>query len=124
MTLRRLAVLQWLGILAGGVAWFASFLAGVGVSTATCSPAGKGWSIPYDGVQIALVAFTAVVILAAEGAAVAVFRATRTVEEEDPPPHGRLHFLASAALLANLIFLVVLVLAVIATVVDRTCQQA
>jgi hypothetical protein len=124
VSLRRLAVLQWFGILAGGVTWFASFLAGTGVSVATCNPAGRGWGIPYDTVQVALLAFSAAVILGAEGAALTVFRATRSVEEEGAPPHGRLHFFAAAALLANLIFLLVLVLAVTLTVVFRTCQQA
>ena len=34
MSLRRLAFLQWFGLLAGGTVWFAAFLAGVGTSVA------------------------------------------------------------------------------------------
>lgn len=124
MTLRRLAFLQWFGLLAGGVVWFSSFLAGVGLSQAVCNPASGRWGIPHDTVQIVLTAVACLLILVAEAASIAVFRRTRGVGEQDPPPPGRLHFFASAALVANLIFFMVILLAGIATVVDRACQQS
>ncbi len=123
MTLRRLALLQWLGILGGGTVWFASFLAGTGVSTAVCNPASGRWGIPHDTVEIGITAFACTLIALAEAASIVVFRATRDVGEQDPPPHGRLHFFASAALVANVVFFMVILLAGIATVVDRTCHQ-
>jgi hypothetical protein len=124
VTLRRLAFLQWFGFLAGGVAWFAAFLGGLGVSQAVCNPASARWGIPHHTVEIALLAFSGVVLLAAEAAAIVVFRATRNVEEQDPPPDGRLHFFAAASMVANVIFLMVLVLSLIGTVVNRACHQA
>jgi hypothetical protein len=124
VSLRRLSFLQWFGLLAGGSIWFASFLAGTGLSQAVCNPASGRWGIPHDTVQIALMAFGATILVAAELASIAVFRATRDVEEQDPPPHGRLHFFASAAIVSNLIFLVIVLLTGIATIVDRTCHQA
>ena len=124
MTLRRLSFLQWFGLVAGAGVWLASLLGGVGVSQAACNPASARWSIPYDIVQLALAGAAVCLLVAAELAALAVFRATRDVEEQDPPPHGRLHVLASAALLSNLIFLLIVVLTTIATVVVRTCHQA
>jgi hypothetical protein len=124
MSLRRLAFLQWFGFLAGGTIWFASFLAGVGTSVALCNPASGRWGIPYDTVQTAVLGFGAVVVLVAEAAAVAVFRATRNVAEQDPPPQGRLHFFAIGAMVGNLVFLVIIVLSATATIVDRACHQA
>ena len=124
MTIRRLSVLQWFGFLAGGVIWFASFLAGVGVSVAACNPASARWGIPHDTVQLSLLFFAAVVVCSAEAAAIVVFRATRDVEESDPPPPGRLHFMAIGAMLGNLVFLVIILLTFIATIVDRACHQA
>lgn len=124
MTVHRLSLLQWLGLLAGGGVWIASFFAGVGVSEAVCNPASGRWGVPYDTVQISLAAVAGVLVVAAEGAAIAVFRATRGVDEEDPPPDGRLHFFATAAMVANLVFLMIIVLVAVATVVDRTCHQA
>ena len=124
MTIRRLSVLQWLGLVGGAGVWFASFVGGVGVSQAVCNPGGKRWGVPFDTVEIALAAVAVALLVAAELASVVVFRATRDVGEEDAPPPGRLHFFASAALLANLLFLLIVVLSTVATVVNRTCHQA
>lgn len=124
MTVRRLALLQWLGILVGGIAWFGSFLTGVGTATAVCNPASGRWGIPHDAVEIGITAFACAAIAAAEVASVVVFRATRGVAEDAPPPQGRIHFFASAALVANVVFFMVILLAGIATVVNRTCHQS
>jgi hypothetical protein len=123
MTLRRLAMLQWFGFLAGGTIWWATFLAGAGTSQAACNPASGRWGIPFDTVELALMAFAVLLIGSAQAAAVLVFRATRTVEEDDPPPHGRLHFFSIGAMLGNTLFLVIIVLSITATVVDRACHQ-
>jgi hypothetical protein len=124
MTLRRLALLQWVGIGGGGVVWITSFLAGTAVSQAGCNPASSRWGIPHDTIEIALTAVACTLIALAEIAAALVFRATRDVEEQGPPPHGRLHFFASAALVANVIFFMIILLSGIATTVDVLCQQS
>lgn len=124
MSLRRLSVLQWLGILAGGSVWFVSYLAGTAVSQAACNPGSARWGIPHDLVEGIITGVALLLILGAELAAIVVFRATRGVGEQDPPPQGRLHFFASAALVSNVIFFMVILLAGIATIVDRTCHQS
>lgn len=124
MTLRRLSVLQWAGFLAGGLVWFAEFLAGLGTTQAACNPAGARWGIPLDAVELALMSFGLLAVAAAELAAIAVFRATREVEEQGPPPEGRLHFFAAAAMAGNVIFFVIILLTGVAAVVERACHQA
>jgi hypothetical protein len=124
MTLRRLSVLQWFGFLAGGVTWWAAFLSGVGTTIAVCNPASGRWGIPHDTVQLVLMSVAVVLILSAQAAAIVVFRATRNVEEADPPPDGRLHLFSIGALLGNTLFLVIILLSEIAAVVDRACHQA
>jgi hypothetical protein len=124
VTIRQLSVLQWLGLVAGAGVWFASFIAGTGASQAVCNPASKSWGLPHDTVEIAIAALAVCLLAAAELASVVVFRATRDAEEQDPPPHGRLHFFATAALLSNLLFILIVVLSTVATVVNRTCHQA
>jgi hypothetical protein len=124
MSLRRLSVLQWFGFLAGGTFWWTTFLAGAGASVAACNPAGERWGIPHDTVQLVLMVVAALVICTAQAAAIKVFRATRSVDEEDPPPEGRLHFFSIAAMLGNTLFLGVVLLSGIATIVDRACHQA
>lgn len=124
MSIRRLAILQWIAFLGGGVIWWVEFLAGTATSIAVCNPGSGRWGIPHDTVEAALMAFALTCVVAAQVAAVIVFRATRGVEEEDPPPHGRVHFFAIAALLGNTVFLMIILLTGVATIADRTCHQA
>jgi hypothetical protein len=124
VTIRRLSQLQWFGFLAGGVIWWSTFLTGIGTTVAVCNPASGRWGIPHDTVQLALMAVAIAFILAAQAAAIVVFRATRNVEEADPPPEGRMHLFSIGALLGNTLFLVIILLTGIAAVVDRACHQA
>jgi hypothetical protein len=123
MTIRRLELLQWFAFLAGGGIWFAEYLAGTATSQAACNPAGKQFGIPYDTVELALGIFAVCCLGVAEVAAFLVFRATRSSEEQGPPPSARMKFFAVASLGANVIFAMIVVLTTIATVVDRQCHQ-
>lgn len=124
MSVRRLSQLQWFGFLAGGITWFAEFLTGIAASEARCNPASSRWGLPHDGIQLALMLFAALVVAAAATASFVVFRATRGVGEQDAPPPGRIHFFSTAALVGNLVFLVIILLTGIGTIVDRACHQA
>jgi hypothetical protein len=124
MSVRRLSQLQWFGFLAGGTVWFATFLAGTGASQARCNPASGRWHLAHDAIELGLMLFAALVVAAAGVASALVFRATSDVEEQDPPPYGRLHFFSAAACAGNLVFFVIILLTGIATIVDRTCHQA
>lgn len=124
MSVDRLSKLQWFGFLAGGTIWFAEFLAGIGASQARCNPGSSGWGLPHDAIELGLMLFGAVVVGSALAASVVVFRATRGVEEQDPPPHGRIHFFGTAAIAGNVVFLVIILLTGIATIVVRGCHQA
>ena len=124
MNVERLSRLQWIGFLAGGLVWFPEFLAGIGASQAVCNPGSGRWHVPHDAVQFGLMLFSALVVAGAFAASAVVFRATRNVEEQDPPPQGRIHFFAAASMAGNLVFFVIILLTGIATIVDRTCHQA
>ena len=124
MSLRRLSVVQWFGTLGAAAAVAGHFLAGAGLGVANCNPAGARWDLPYRSIQVGLVVAGALIVLAAEACALYVFRATRGVEEDAPPPEGRMHFFATAAVATNLIFLMIIALNALASIVDRTCQQA
>jgi hypothetical protein len=124
MSLRRLEYLQWFGFVAGGTIWFASFLAGIGTTQAVCNAGSSRWGVPLDTVEIAIGAFALLCLAASEAAAIAVFRATRTVEEEDAPPPARMKFFAIGAMAGNVVFAMIVVLSTLAAVVDRACHQA
>ena len=124
MTMRRLEFLQWFGLLAGGTIWFTAFIIGVGTSEAVCNPASSRWGIPYDTVQIALLAVAALVVACAEVASVLVYRSTSDAEEQGPPPRARMQFFAAGAMAGNLVFFTVIVLTGVATISDRLCHQS
>ena len=73
-------------------------------------------------------------VLISEAAAVAVFLATRDTNYGDGPPgdgrwggavpYSRLHFFATAAMVANVLFLTVILLDGIAAVFETVCVQS
>ena len=122
MTLRRLAVLQWLGLVLGAVVWFAQHVAGYGVTEASCDSA--GFSIDNDLWQTIVTVAAAALVLAAEAAAVAVLLRTRDTSYEAEPPESRIRFFAIAAAAANAIFLMIVLLDGLASIFNVTCRQA
>ena len=124
MSIRRLEFLQWFGFVAGGTVWFASFLAGLWTSAAVCNAGSAHWGVPLDAVELVIAAVALALLAASEIAAIAVFRATRTVEEEGAPPPARMKFFAVGAMAGNVLFAVIIVLSTVASVVVRACHQA
>jgi hypothetical protein len=124
LTLRGLAVLQWLGLLVGAAAWAGQLVVGFGITQAACGAAGSGWGIRNDTWQVALLSASVLAILVAEAAAVTVVLRTRGTSYEGAPPAGRVRFFAIAAVAANVIFLMIVVLSGTASIADVACRQA
>lgn len=122
--MRRLEVLQWLGLLAGGLIWAVAHVVGFGITQAHCSPAGAGWAIHFDAWESVVNGICGLFVLGAAVASAAVILETSGSSYESGPPEGRLRFFAIAALAANVIFLVIIVLYVIGTTVNIPCRQA
>ena len=119
---RRVAVLQWLGLLVAPWAWFMQHLIGQAVSQASCTAANTSWGISNDAWQIGLLIGAGLLILLSEGAAVVAFRSTRRDSYEDAPPLGRVQLIAIAAMATNLIYLVIVLLDGIASMVGSGCR--
>jgi hypothetical protein len=124
VTLRRLGILQWAGLLVGGAAWFTQLVAGYGLTEARCGAAGEHWGISNDAWQAGFMAVAAAVVLLAEAAAVTVLLRTRQVSFEGHPPPGRIRFLAIAAVVANVLFLAIVVLSGIGSIAGVVCRQS
>jgi hypothetical protein len=67
---------------------------------------------------------TAAVIVVAWLASAAVIRGTQWTSYESEPPQGRIRMLAVAALAANTIFLLIVLLDGFASIFDVACRQS
>jgi hypothetical protein len=133
-TLRRLSVVQWIGVVVAPLAWTAQHVVGYGVGEARCNVGGLRWGIGYDTWQLAILAAACLLVVISEAAAVAVFLATRETNYGDGPPgHGRwagavpysrLHFFATAAMVANVLFFAVILMDGFSAVFDSLCVQS
>jgi hypothetical protein len=132
-TLRQLSVVQWIGVVVAPLAWTGQHVVGYGVGQARCE-AGANWGIAYDTWQLAILAAALVLVLVSEAAAVTVFLATRETNYGDGPPgdgrwggavpYSRLHFFATAAMVANVLFLTVILLDGLGSVFATLCAQS
>jgi hypothetical protein len=124
MTRIRLELLQWFGLFGGALAWATQHVVGYGISDSGCSVAGQQWGLPVSTLQIVLGVAAGVIAIAAWTAALVAYRETRAVGKDAPGPAGRIHFFAEAALLGNVLFLVIIVLNSVSTVVQLPCRQS
>jgi hypothetical protein len=132
-TLRQLSVLQWIGVVVAPLAWTGQHVVGYGVGQARCE-AGASWGIGYDTWQLAILAAAGLLIVISEAAAVTVFLATRETNYGDGPagdgrwggavPYSRLHFFATAAMVANVLFLTAILLDGVDSVFTTLCAQS
>jgi hypothetical protein len=120
--MRRLEVLQWFGLLAGAAIWGTAHVVGFGVTEARCG-SGGGFGIGFDTWEGLLTGIAAVVTLCAALAAATVIVLTREASYEDAPAIGRIRFFAIAALIANVLFIVMEVLYAVGTVSNVVCRQ-
>ena len=123
MSVRKLEILQWFGLLGGALVWTAQHVVGYGITEAECGAGGLHWGIQNDVWQGALTAAAVACVVAAELAAITVIVATRRSSYESPPPPGRVRFFAIAAAVANVIFLMIILLDGFAAILNVTCRQ-
>jgi hypothetical protein len=132
--LRQLAVVQWIGVVVAPATWTLQHVVGYGIAQARCGAGGLHWGISNTTWELALLACAGVLVLISEAAAIAVFVATREVNYGDGPPgegrfsgavpHTRLHFFATAAMAANVLFLAILLMDGLASGLEQACVQS
>ena len=133
-SLRQLGIVQWIGVMVAPLAWTGQHIVGYGVGEARCNQSVMSWGISYDTWQLALIASAGLLVLVSEAAAVAVFLATREANYGDGPPedgrwggavpYSRLHFFATAAMVANILFLAAIFMDGFAGVFNTICVQS
>lgn len=120
MSRSRLEVLQWYALFGGALAWTAEHVLGYFVSDGGCSG-----QVAHPGVWGGLlVAFGVLAVTAAQAAAITVYRATSGVDHDAPGPEGRLRFFAVAALVGNVLFLMLVGLDGLGSLSHLPCAQS
>jgi hypothetical protein len=123
MTVQRLSRLQWFGLLAGAVMLALGHILGIGLTYAECNVGGGRWSIANDPWEMAILSAAAFVMVVAAAASAAIIRATQGTSYDDDPPLSRIRFFAIAALVANVLFTVVMMLDLAGNVFNAVCRQ-
>jgi hypothetical protein len=119
----RGALLQAFAVAGAPLAWTLQLVLGYGLTEAACGAAGSRWGIATDTWEIVLTAAAGAVAVAAEGAALLLFRATRDLDERSPPPAGRIHFIAAGSMVVGVLFLTLILIGGIGAVSLPGCRQ-
>jgi hypothetical protein len=126
--LDALEALMWVGLLGAPAAWTVQHVTGYGLTEAACGVAGSRWSTPVDAWTIVVTAIAASLALLAGVAAVLAFMRTRKVEgsggSEEPPPKGRIHFLAVIGMTISPLFLAIILMSGLGSIFLANCVQS
>jgi hypothetical protein len=127
MRSERSSLLLWFGLLGAPAAWTAQFLIGFWLTQVGCG-AGGNPGLAVDAWTVVATAVAAVLAVLAELAAIRTFRATRGARgsggAEEPPPKGRVHFLATVGVVITPLFLFIIVMSGVGVVVLQNCHQS
>jgi hypothetical protein len=121
VTPRRLEVLQWYALLGGALAWTVEHVLGYFVSAGACTAQVRSWSLDGRLWITVICALALAAVAAAQLAALVVYRQTSGAAKDAPGPVGRLQFFGVAALVGNVLFLVLVLLDWVGTVGHAAC---
>ena len=110
MSRMRLEILQWYALFAGPWMWAAQHVLEFGVTSSHCAIPVSYWHVPVIWLNALITLVCGGAVAAAEAAAITVYRATTRVDEYAPGPWGRMKFFAEAAMLGNVLFIVIVAL--------------
>ena len=118
--------LAWAGALGPPFAWAGQHIAGYAVGLADCpdNTSGPGWSVPVDGLTIAIGGVAAAVAALCGLFAVAAWRASREADDDDAPPAGRVHFLSVIGMTITPLFLAMILMSGLGSALLMGCRQS
>jgi hypothetical protein len=116
--------LQWFGLGGAALVWSAQLIVGFGTTIARCGPADAVFGLDLHDWELATMLAALALVLTAEAAAIVTVVRTWGAEYDGPPPEGRRHFFALAAMIGNLLFFGAILLSGIAVLSHEACRQA
>ena len=126
MTAPRLSpgLLAWIGVFGAPAAWTLQHVFGLGITLAACNPGGRPDDIAVNTVTIVLMAAAAATAAAGTVAAVLAFLAMRGTAKDDPPPSGRIFFMAVVGMTTSPLFLAIILMSGSGVLSHTVCQQS
>jgi hypothetical protein len=116
--------IMWFAVVGAPFAWGVEFAVGYWMTQTGCSVPGREWSLDQNVWGVVLMVGAFAVAVAAGLTAVAMFRGTREVEEDDAPPAGRVRFLAAVGMTVTALFIFVIVMTGLGIVILPDCRQS
>jgi hypothetical protein len=110
MSRLRLEILQWYALLAGPWMWATQHVLEFGLTNSHCAVPVSQWHVPVIWLNALITLVCGSAVVAAELAAIVVYRASSQIGEYAPGPWGRMRFFAEAAMLGNVLFIVIVAL--------------
>lgn len=112
----------WFAVLGAPGAYAVQLGLGYWLAEAACSPTGDQWGIPLATWAIVVTALAAAVAIAAGLTSVWLYR--RHGDRHEPPPPGRVAFLAAVGMTLSVLFLVLILMTGVGVVTFRVCNQS
>lgn len=100
----------WFAVLGAPFAWGFQFGISYWISQGQCSLSGSGWTGTSETWAIVLTIAAAATALAAGLVSALLFRATSDLDDDDPPPDGRTHFLSIVGMAITPLFFFIIVM--------------
>ncbi len=119
-------LLMWAGLLAAPGAWAGQHITGVWLEIVRChdNAPGRSGGLPVDGLTVAVSAVAAILATTGLLAAVLAWRTARDADDDDPPPAGRVHFLAVVGITISPLFLAMIVMSGTGGTAISECVQS
>jgi hypothetical protein len=114
----------WFAVAGAPLAWLFQFTVSYWLAEARCSVAGRSSDYAIDPWVIATGAASFAVGVFALATAVAIWRATSDTDDDDDPPLGRVHFLASIGIAVAPLFLAIIAMNSVGVGVLESCNQS
>jgi uncharacterized membrane protein len=112
----------WFAVLGAPGAYAIQLGLGYWLTEAACSPTGNQWGISLSAWAIVVSALAALTAIGAGLTSIWLYR--RHGDRHDPPPAGRIAFLAAVGMTLSTLFLVLILMTGVGVVTFRVCNQS
>jgi uncharacterized membrane protein len=112
----------WFAVIGAPAAYSVQLGLGYWLVEAACSPTGEEWGISLGAWAVAVTAAAAAVAVAAGLVSIGLYR--RHGDRHDPPPAGRVAFLAAVGMTVSVLFLTLILMTGAGVLTFRVCNQS